>query len=167
MCVNLCLNESQNTPGDVPAAFYEIGYARKYHPVLNINPTTGLTTGKTETNLNNQAFYNTIELRGSLTKLQNGNPLEYKFQYAKVADPNTDISSIASWTDVEPGQIAKTQIATRITSLSPIIRRDSYVIHGNNSPTSSGNEIRVEFNGNWIQSPQYSGGGFDLFLMVL
>lgn len=163
LCVRLCLKESPAIPGDIPAAFYEIGYARKYHPVLNINPTTGLTTGKAETNLNNQAFYSTIELRGSLTKLHNDNPLEYKFQYAKVADPNTDISSIASWTDVEPGQIAKTVIATRLTSLFPLIRHDSYVIHGNNSPTPSGNEIRVEFNGNWIQSPQYSGGGFDLF----
>lgn len=161
-CVSLCLNESPTVPGDVPAAFYQIGYERKYHPVLNIDPGSGRTTGKADASWNNQAFYATLDLRGSLSKKFNGQPTEYKFEYAEVSDPSVDISTIAAWTDVDPSKITKTEIATRLTQFLPVIKYDSYAIKGDNTPTAYGNEIRVELNGNWIQVPQYSGGGFDI-----
>ncbi len=159
LCVSLCLKESPNVPGTVPAAFYQIGYARAYHPVLNIDPTTGRTAGKVETSWNNQAFYATMDLRGSLSKKFNGQPVEYKFQYFKVTDLSVDISSIpdASWTDVKPSDIAKSEIGTRITSFFPVIKYNSYKIHGTDAVTVYGNEIEVQFSGNWIQVPQDSG----------
>ncbi len=159
LCVKLCLKESPNVPGDVPAAFYQIGYARKYHPVLNIDPATGRTIGKVEASWNGQAFYATLDLRGSLSKKFNGQPVEYKFQYAEVANPSIDVSSIpaGSWVDVQPNDIAKSEIGTRITSFFPIIKYNSYQIHGTDAVTPYGNEVEVHFSGNWIQVPQDSG----------
>ncbi|WP_339697652.1 hypothetical protein [uncultured Marixanthomonas sp.] len=157
LCVTLCLDDAPQVTQDPPAAFYQIGYARKYHPVLNIDPATGRTTGKATTSWNEQAFYSTLDLRGSLSEELNGNPVEYKFQYAIVSSPDTDVSTISSWTDVTKDEIANTVIASRITQLFPVVEADYYAIK------ATGAEIDVPFNGNWIQVPQYSGGGFDLF----
>ncbi|WP_203295190.1 hypothetical protein [Luteirhabdus pelagi] len=157
LCVHLCLDDAPETTLDPPAAFYQIGYARKYHPVLNIDPATGRTTGKSNADLNEQAFYSNLELRGSLSQKLNGNPVEYKFQYAEVSDPTTDVSTIGSWTDVAPGDIAPTIIAERITQLFPTIEHETYAIH----PTAG--QIGVNFNNNWLQVPQYNGPGFDIF----
>ncbi len=159
LCVSLCLKESPNVPGDVPAAFYQIGYARTYHPLINIDPATGRTTGKSVASWNDQAFYATLDLRGSLSKKFNGQPVEYKFEYAEVANPSVDVSTIppGSWTDVQPNDIAKAEIGTRITTFFPVIKYNSYQIHGTDAPTSYGNEVEVHFSGNWIQVPQDSG----------
>ncbi|PVW15219.1 hypothetical protein [Marixanthomonas spongiae] len=157
LCVTLCLDDAPDVTQDPPAAFYQIGYARKYHPVLNIDPATGRTTGKASTSWNEQAFYSTLDLRGSLSKKLNGNPVEYKFQYAEVADPSVDISTITTWTDVQPNDIAKSEIGTRITALFPVIKYNSYQIHGTAAATPYGQEVEVPFNGNWIQVPQDSG----------
>lgn len=164
LCVKLCLKDAPTTPLDPPAAFYQIGYARKYHPVLNIDPSTGRTTGKADAGLNNQAFYSTLDLRGSLSQKLNGQAVEYKFQYAKVNSPSVDVGTIpeANWKDVTPADIAKTEIATRLTQFFPVIKHESYVIHGTSAPTPTGNEVEVQFNGNWIQAPQYSGSGFNI-----
>ncbi|MEZ4874479.1 MAG: hypothetical protein R2793_03265 [Flavobacteriaceae bacterium] len=159
LCVSLCLKESPTVPGEVPAAFYQIGYARKYHPVLNIDPTTGRTTGKVEASWNEQAFYSTLDLRGSLSKKFNGQPVEYKFEYAEVSSPSVDVSTIpaASWNDVQESDMAATEIGTRITAIFPVIKYNSYVVRGTNSVTPFGNEIKVEFDGNWIKVPQDTG----------
>jgi hypothetical protein len=164
LCVRLCLKDAPETQQDPPAAFYQIGYARKYHPVINIDPATGRTTGKVPASWNDQAFFATLNLRGSLSKKFNGQPVEYKFQYAEVANPSIDVGTIpaASWQDVTPADIARTEIASRLTQFFPVIKYDSYVIHGTDSPTATGNEVEVHFNGNWIQAPQYNGGGFDI-----
>lgn len=156
-CINLCLDEAPNGGVDVPAAFYQIGYKRKYHPVLNIDPATGRTTGKTETSWNEQAFYSTLDFRGSLSKKFNGQPVEYKFEYAEVTDPSVDISTITTWNDVQPNDIAKGEIGTRITTFFPVIKYNSYQIHGSDAVTPYGNEVEVHFNGNWIQVPQDTG----------
>lgn len=165
LCVSLCLDDSPGGSIDPPAAFYQIGYARKYHPVLNIDPATGRTTGKANAALNDMAFYSNLDLRGSLSKTFNGQPVEYKFQYAEVNNPSVDVGTIpaADWVDVVPNEITRNEIATRITQLFPIIKYDAYVIKGTDAPTSYGNEVEVHFDGNWIQAPQYSGGGFDIF----
>lgn len=159
LCVHLCLKESPSVPGDVPAAFYQIGYARAYHPVINIDPATGKTAAKAELSWNEQAFFATLDLRGSLSKKFNGQPVEYKFEYAEVVNPSVDVSSIppGSWNDVKPNDIAKGEIATRITSFFPIIKYNSYQIHGTDAVTPYGNEVEVHFTGNWIQAPQDSG----------
>ena len=166
LCVRLCLDDVV-TPGpkDPPAAFYQIGYARKYHPVINIDPVTGRTTGKATADWNEQAFFSTLDLRGSLSKKLNGQPVEYKFEYAEVNNPSIDVGAIpvAAWNDVTPADIAKGEIATRLTQFFPEIKHESYVIHGINGPTATGNEVEVTFNGNWVQAPQYNGGGFDIF----
>ncbi|MGB5942482.1 MAG: hypothetical protein WBG71_06330 [Leeuwenhoekiella sp.] len=154
LCVSLCLDEEPGNGGnDYPTAFYHIGYARQYHPVLNIDPATGRTTGKANGGWNNKAFYDDLDLRGSLTQKMNGQPAEYLFQYAEVSDPSVPVSSIpaSSWTDVTPGDVAPTVIGTRITQLFPVIE---FVTYGINDPSADFNE---GFNGNWIIVPQYTG----------
>ncbi|GHC43920.1 hypothetical protein [Ulvibacter litoralis] len=160
LCVALCLKEAPTTQQDPPALFYQIGYNRKYHPVLNIDPATGRTTGKAEASWNDQAFYNTLDLRGSLSQTLNGQPVEYKFQYAKVDDPSFDVNSPGLiWNDVVAGQIAKTEIATQTTQIFPVVKYNSFKIGGTTSPTIYGNEIKVEVTAdNWIEVPQYTGG---------
>ena len=158
-CVFLCLKEAPEVTQDPPAAFYQIGYARKYHPVLNIDPATGKTTGKSEAGWNDQAFYNTLDLRGSLSKKLNGQPVEYKFEYAEVSNPTVAVSSIpaSSWVEVQESDMAKNEIGTRILSLFPEIKYVSYAIGGTDSVTPFGNEKKVLFNGNWVQVPQETG----------
>ncbi len=157
LCVRLCLDNAPSTTQDPPAAFYEIGYHRKYHPILNIDPTSGKTTGSPTAAWNEQAFYSTIELRGSLSEELNGNPVEYKFQYAEVTSPTDDISTVATWTDVTEGDIANTIIASRIVSLFPFPQSEYYAIK------AAGSQNPVNIIDNWIQVPQYSGSGFDIF----
>ncbi|MBC9797334.1 hypothetical protein [Sinomicrobium weinanense] len=156
LCVRLCLDDAPQGTLDPPAAFYQIGHNRKYHPVLNIDPATGRTTGKAVLSWNEQAFFSTVELRGSLSEELNSNPVEYKFQYAEVPSPGTDISSITTWTDVTPADIAPTVIASRVTQYFPIIEVDYYAIK------ATGAQVDVPFNGNWIQVPQYNGPGFGI-----
>ncbi|WP_347373516.1 hypothetical protein [Aequorivita sp. Q41] len=159
LCVSLCLKDVQgNNPG-VPIAFYGIG-ERNYHPILNIDPTTGKTSGKVETSWNGKAFYSTIELKGSLNQKVNGQPGEYKFQYVKVEDLSIDLSTItdSEWTDVTPSDIATTKIADRLLEGS-IWRNDTYVIHGTGVTDVWGRtEIKVDFDGNWIKIPQQPAG---------
>ncbi|HPF09910.1 MAG TPA: hypothetical protein PKW08_00325 [Flavobacteriaceae bacterium] len=159
LCVRLCLKEAPEVTQDPPAAFYQIGYARKYHPVLNIDPATGRTTGKAQASWNEQAFYSTLDLRGSLSKKFNGQPVEYKFEYAEVSSPSVDVSTIptSSWNDVQESDMAENEIGTRITALFPVIKYNSYVIRGTNAVTPFGNEVKVEFDGNWVKVPQDSG----------
>ena len=166
LCVNLCLNDVEDNDGPtVPVAFLSIGNARKYHPVLNIDPATGKTTGKANTALNDQAFYSTIDLRGSLNKKFNGANTEYKFQYFEVPDPGFDVATIADsdWMDVEPNDIARTTIASRLTGSSGIIYfYDTYTIHGTGLTNFIGTDFKVTFDGNWIQVPQYNFPGNDI-----
>lgn len=160
LCVNLCINKEVEPQQDPPALFYQIGYNRKYHPVFEIDPATGRTTGKLETSWNDHAFYNTLDLRGSLSQTLNGQPVEYKFQYAKVNDPSIQIDSPGLvWNDVVAGQIAKTEIATQTTQIFPVPKHNSFKIGGTTSPTAYGNEIEVKFTADgWIEVPQYTGG---------
>lgn len=156
LCVDICLKDAPETEVDAPAAFYEIGYNRRYHPVLNINPITGLTTGKVEATFNDMAFYSNIQLRGSLNPELGGQPMEFKFQYAVVSNPSVDLATIINWKDVTPAQIANTIVGTRITQLFPIIERETYAIHPNVD------QLDVPFNGNWIVAPQGPSAGFPI-----
>lgn len=152
LCVSLCLKDVAPDPDpDPPAAFYEIGYARRYHPVLNIDPATGRTTGKATASFNEQAFFGTMDLRGSLSEELNGQKVEYKFQYAEVADPTVDIATIPVWTDVIPTDIANSVIGSRLTTLFPFPQSVYYAIN------AVGGQIDVPVNANWIEVPQSPG----------
>ncbi|OAB80299.1 transthyretin-like family protein [Cochleicola gelatinilyticus] len=173
VCVHLCLEDAPTIPndGEFVSAFYNIGHTRRYHPVLNIDPVTGRTTGKLEAAWNEQAFYSTILLLGSLTAKFNGQPTEYKFQYATVADPSTPTGSIpdASWNDVTESLIAKTIIGDQlVNNTDPSLGNHNYVIQGSNAANSSGGtDYKVSFNGNWIEVPQTPGINFDGSLIRL
>lgn len=159
LCVTLCLDKEGQTPG-IPVAFYEIGYARNYHPILNIDPATGKTVGMVNPSHDNQAFFSTIELRGSLNQEFNGQPTEYKFQYVNVANSSITIGSIAEtdWNDVLPEDISKTKIAARIFD-GVLNKEHSYYIKGSGLTDSDGRiEFDVPFDGNWIQVPQFVPG---------
>lgn len=164
LCVQLCLKDAPQDDPTVPVSFYNIGYARKYHPILNIDPATGRTTGKANAGLNEQAFYSNLDLRGSLNKKFNGQPAEYKFQYAEVVNPNTDVGTISagSWVDVTPNDIATTQLGERLFQTVPFNLYHTYTIHGTGLTTIFGTDFKVEFDGNWIKVPQYNGSGNDI-----
>ncbi|MEL6809734.1 MAG: hypothetical protein AAFP76_00175 [Bacteroidota bacterium] len=166
LCVHLCLNDAPDDK-DPPAAFYQIGYNRKYHPVLNIDPATGRTTGKSTVSWNEQAFFSTIDLRGSLSPQLNGQPVEYKFQYAIVADPTIDVGTIGSWTDIEASDIANTVIGSKITQFLPVILYNSYVIGGTTGPKPYGQEVEVDMINNWVRVPQAGGIFFNGSLLKL
>ncbi|MDC7994926.1 hypothetical protein [Altibacter sp. HG106] len=160
LCVRLCLDDTPSIPGgtdDPIAGFYQIGNARKYHPVLNIDPSTGRTTGKVEANFNEQAFYSTLDLRGALTKKLNGQPMEYKFEYVKVASPSVDLSTIpeAAWKPITEDEMAENEIGTKVTQIFPVWKYTSYRIKRNDSVTSFGTIKKVTMTADhWIQVPQ-------------
>lgn len=173
VCVMLCLDDAPSVPGDgeFVSAFYNIGHARRYHPVLNIDPSTGRTTGKLNSALNDQAFYSDILLLGSLSAKFNGQPTEYKFQYAMVSNPSTPTSSIpdANWIDVTESNISETVIGDKLLNdADPSLGNDNYIIRGSDAPNSSGGtDFNVAFNGNWIVVPQIPGIHFDGSLIRL
>ena len=171
LCVNLCLKDTPiPDPQDPPAAFYQIGYARKYHPVLNIDTATGRTTGKTNASWNEQAFYKTMDLRGSLSKKFNGQPVEYKFEFAKVSAPSVDLSTIpsAAWKPVTEAHIAQNEIGTKLTQILPVLKYTSYVIKGTDSVTLYGNEKKVQVSADhWVEVPQDNAIHFNGSLIKL
>ena len=171
LCVNLCLKTTpQGSTDDPITGFYQIGHARKYHPVLSIDPANGKTTGMPNASFNNQAFYNTLDLRGSLTKKLNGQPLEYKFEYAKVSSPSIDISTIpsAAWKPVTEAHMAKNEIATKTIQIFPVWKYRSFAIKGNDTPTFFGDERKVNVTADhWIQVPQDANISFNDSLIKL
>ncbi|WP_026451006.1 hypothetical protein [Aequorivita capsosiphonis] len=171
LCVELCLPESPAPTNESKSAFYSIGFERRYGIVNNIDPATGRTNGKLETNWNNQAFYGNIMLLGSLKAKLNGQPSEYKFQYAQVLDPSILVGTIpeSSWKDVIESDIAKTIIGTKLLNpLEPEIGHDNYVIGGTDAANSDGGtDFKVAFNDNWVVVPQTSGIHFGESLIRL
>ncbi|AFL80557.1 Transthyretin-like family [Aequorivita sublithincola DSM 14238] len=159
LCVNLCLENVEGANPSVPIGFYSIGQ-RDYHPIYEIDSTTGRTKGKSETSWNGKAFFSNVELRGSLNQKMNSQPSEYKFQYANVSDPSIAVGTIpeAAWNDVTSGDIARTKIADRLIEGS-VWKNDTYVIGGTGNTDIFGRtEIKVEFDGNWIKVPQQPSG---------
>lgn len=171
LCVNLCLDDAPPGGTDDPiTGFYQIGYARKYHPVLNVDPATGRTTGKTTASWNEQAFFSSLDLRGSLTKKLNAQPLEYKFEFAKVNSPSIDLSTIpaADWQPVTEGHMAENEIATKVTQIFPEWKYTSFRINGTDALTDFGNIKKVNITSeNWIQVPQDAQISFNGSLIKL
>jgi hypothetical protein len=150
LCVNLCVEGGQREP---ISSFFHIGEARRYHIVLNINPTDGRTANKVESGWNEQAFYGNLALLGTLEKTLNGQPMEYKFQYSELASPSDPIpTNPAAWTDVQPGDIAHGTIIglTPKFVLSPIPHYDPDIYAIN----AQAGQIDVNVSANWISVPQ-------------
>lgn len=154
-CVTLCLKEGNGHTDEPVAAFFSIGFHRRYHSILNIDTTTGKTTGKSTANWNDMAFYGNLALLGTLTKQLNENPMEYLFQYTELSNPSDPIPTADSaWQDVIPSQIANTVIGYRYEVTSdpfPFFTTKDYAIHANTE------QEPVSFNGNWIIVPQDIG----------
>ncbi|CAI8228331.1 MAG: Uncharacterised protein [Formosa sp. Hel1_33_131] len=177
LCVDLCLDEDPNRVSRDPiTGFYQIGYARKYHPIFNIDAFSGKTkdmlkpNGDPHPEFNDQAFYSNLDLRGSLTKKLNGQPLQYKFEYVKVVSPSVDLSSIpnANWKPVTENNMTANEIATRVTQIFPEWKYTSYVIKGTTGPTVFGAVKKVDMTPNhWIDVPQDSGVSFNDSLIKL
>jgi hypothetical protein len=162
-CVTLCIKEVPSGGEEtLPSAFFHIGVDRRYHIVLNINSTDGKTVGKSNSAWNNSAFYGNLMLLGSLNKKLNGQPAEYAFEYAELANPGDPIPADGSpmWTDITEHDIGYTLIGLTpklVPSPDPMIpfiyQPDLYVI--TSGPLDPG-EIKVVFSpgGKWIQVPQ-------------
>ncbi|NJN25253.1 MAG: hypothetical protein HC819_04380 [Cyclobacteriaceae bacterium] len=149
-CVRICLKEQPNNGnGKEPVSyFFAIGEARRYNSILNINPSTGRTSGKPISAWNDLAFYKNLALIGAITEKLNGQPMEYKFQYAEVLHPTDPLpTAIGSWTDVIPTQIANTVIGYG-WKFSPGFEYEDIAIN------AIGTQIPVAFDGNWIKVPQ-------------
>ncbi len=154
LCVRLCIEGGQSEP---ISSFFHIGDNRRYHIVLNINPADGRTINKndpSEAGWNEQAFYSTLALLGTLEKTLNGQPMEYKFQYIELGSPTDPIpTNEAAWTDVLKTDIANGTIIGftpkfSLTPPPPHYNPDIYAIN------PKVGQIEVLFNGNWIIVPQ-------------
>ena len=154
VCVDLCIDSSKGEP---ITSFFHVGDYRRYNIVLNIDPSDGRTTNKTDAGWNRQAFYGTLALLGTLEKTFNGQSTEYLFQYAELASPAEAIpTNEAAWTDVVKSDIASGTIIgftpKLVTSPTPpppfYYEPDIYAI--NPQP----GQIEVAFNGNWTVVPQ-------------
>lgn len=170
LCVRLCLDEAPGGTDDPITGFYQIGYAKKYHPFFEIDPATGRTANRPSADDNDQAFYKTLDLRGSLTKKLNGQPLQYKFEYAKVANPSIDLGTIpnAAWKPVTTNDMAVNEIATKLTQIFPEWKYTSYRIKGTTAPTSFGAIKEVTMTADhWINVPQDSSISFNDSLIKL
>lgn len=171
LCVQLCLKEAPGDTDDPITGFYQIGNARQYHPVFHINPATGRTTDKPNAALNDLAFYSTLDLRGSLTKKLNGQPLEYKFEYAKVTTPSIDISTIPSgdWKPVTEAHMAVNTIASKVTILPTFEWEITlFKIKGTDTPTVYGADKKVNVSPDgWIEVPQDAKISFNDSLIKL
>lgn len=151
LCVRLCIEGGQREP---ISSFFHIGDARRYHIVLNINPADGRTANKATAAWNEQAFFSTLALLGTLEKTLNGQPMEYKFQYTELASPADPIpANPAAWTDVLKTDIANGTIIGFTPKFvnsppPPHYDPDIYAIN------AQAGQIDVVFNGNWIVVPQ-------------
>ena len=154
VCVDLCIDSSKGEP---ITSFFHIGENRKYNIVQNINPNDGRTINKADSDWNQQAFYSTLALLGTLEKTFNGQPTEYLFQYSELASSADAIpTNEAAWTDVIENDIALGTVigltpkfaATPIPPPPFYYEPDIYAIN----PRAG--QIGVAFNGNWIVVPQ-------------
>ncbi len=143
LCVDLCLKENISELS-IPASFSYIGRRSRIHIQTGINATTGKTAS------NDHAFYNAINLIGSLNTKFNGQPMEYMFEYQEVTNPSDPLTGI--WSPVTPNMIGETLIGSSWILTGDIANPIEWTNYYINKSSSSG--VDVAFNGNWIQMPQ-------------
>ncbi|KZS42458.1 hypothetical protein AWE51_03170 [Aquimarina aggregata] len=147
LCVRLCLEEIVITEIPIPASFTNIGLTRRIKIQDEINTANGKTL---RAGFNEYAFYNTINLIGTITQKLNGNQMEYMFEYQEVGAPN-NIPISGGWLPVTPDMIPPTTIGNHITLTgdpsNPVLKTP-YI--------TDGIAPDINFNGNWIPVPEES-----------
>ncbi|RZS93856.1 hypothetical protein [Aquimarina brevivitae] len=148
LCVQLCLDTIDIPDVPIPASFTHFGRTRKIGIQSEINSANGKTQ---RTGFEGYAFYGSVFMIGSLTKRLNNQPMEYLFEYQKVATPTTPLSA-SGWLPVKNNMIPETVIGNLITltsdPMNPVVKEPVYI-----NPVGTG-KTEVTYNGDWIKVPQ-------------
>ena len=148
-CVDLCLQ--QQPPGDEPwPVFDALGGYLFASAVDSAVPGSGRTVG------DNRAFFATVRLNGICSKLLNGQPMEYRFEWRPT---DTSGTPAGAWTPVGTDQFGATILGRRERYVPPAPGGSGSIetafVHADPA-NPGGGPLNAAIVGGWIRVPQFN-----------